>query len=221
MSLIVKENNFKIKHFYNIVSKPVLTTFSGGSLISDSNQNNRNKTNRTDFTTHIQYAGTDYYNILENGDLVYGVFTSDISMRNYRSASNLFDGSYDSAWNDSYYGDNTYTTTLVYKFTSGPMTISSLLFKEFLQQSPSPDTRIGQIRIFYGNNGFDDSFTESVQTSVSSSLEDVGRVYDVKNQTISILPVNTSLIKIELTGLSNNMPGLSEMELIGIEINGN
>lgn len=208
MPLTVKENNFKIKNCYKIISKPL-------RLISDSNQNNRNKMNQTDFETHIQYSGTDYYNILENGDLVYGVFTSDNSMRDKRKASNLFDGSYDIALDDSYHGDDTNTTTIVYKFTSGPMTISSVLFKEFLQTST--DTRIGQIRIFYGDNYFDDSFTESLQTSVSSSLEDVGQSYNVKSQTISITPVNTRLIKIILTGLNNTMPELSEMELMGVK----
>tara|TARA_Y100000389_G_C17458902_1_gene520159 strand:- start:171 stop:791 length:621 start_codon:yes stop_codon:yes gene_type:complete len=183
------------------------------SLISDVNINNRNST----VNSTTDYNDVDYFNVLQNGDVVYGVLTSNSHFNTARSAGNLFDGSYDSAWADAFYGDDRTVTNIIYKFTSGDHKITQITLKEYEQGLKL----VGNVRIFYGTNGYADTFLEATKTNTSSTMENVRDGYDVKHTTIDISPIETRLIKIELTtATSTSQPGLAELELRGVEING-
>lgn len=178
-------------------------------LLSDKTPSN----NQISLTIDSTYNDVDYYCTLSNGDQVW---SEDSGYGQSRSVSNLFDANVDS-WNNGWQTSGFDTqSTFIYKFNSGPKTITSIKFTQ-----PGSAYMSDNIVIKYGTNGSNDTFSNVDILSYPPNLSNMS--YS-DSRTLRISPVSTELLKVIVSPPSTNPPngnndrsGLWEVEMYGYQ----
>ena len=197
------DKTLSLQDINNIFAKPAQY------LISDLAQSNNQKPLVIDST----YNDVDYFCTLSNGD---NVWSEDSGFGQSRSVSNLFDGNIDSLNNGWETANFDKHSTLIYKFNTGPKTITSIKCTQ-----PGSGYMSDDVTIQYGTNGLMDSFSNIDILSYPSNLSNMS--YS-DSRTLRLSPITTELLKIIVSPPSTNPPngnidrcGLWELEIHGYQ----
>lgn len=155
------------------------------------------------------YNGVDYYNTLTNGDVVWSEDNPWNTSAEQRTVANLFDNQ-TSAWNQGWHTNiDDPIATFIYKFNSGPKTVSAIKFTQgsvYLSKG---------LTISYGADGLNDNFTSA---NITSYPLDLAGLNANGSRTITIEPITTELLKVEVTPHTGvRFTGLWEVEINGYE----